>query len=88
MFKITFNQNTSVYASKSKVADRMYIRMQEDYVNDLLRIRGYVYTNQIYESLGVAWDPERENLCLIYDGGNKINFHVQSVNDGFEITID
>ena len=88
MFKITFNQNTSMYTFKSKETDRLYIRIQEDYVNDLLRVRGYIYANQIYEALGVEWNPERENLCLRYDGGNKINFHVQSVEDGFEITID
>ena len=87
MFKITFNQNTSWYASKSKEADRMYIRLQETYVNDLLKYRGYVYINQIYEALGVKWDTERENLCCKYNGGNHIDFNVQSVEDGFEITI-
>ena len=87
MFKITFNQNTSVYAFDSREFNIKYIAQQELYVNDLLKVRGYVYINQIYELFGVKWDPQRENLCLLYNGNNHIDFNIHSVGNGFEITI-
>ena len=89
MFEIAFNQHTSFYAvPNNKEHNLMYVRCQEDYVNDLLKHRGYVYMNEIYTLFGIMWDPKRENPCCIYDGNNYIKFGIQDVDDGFIITID
>lgn len=88
MLTIAFNQQTSVYAEQSNEVNLMIIRHNELYINDLLRFQGYVYLNQIYELLGVKWNPEWDNLCRTYDGHNHFKFLVHSVDDGLEITID
>lgn len=41
------------------------------------KMLGYVYLNEIYERLGVAWDPFWENICM-----------QQDVNDIVKITCD
>lgn len=33
--------------------------------------RGYLYLNQIYERLGIVWDPRNINTCLIRNEENK-----------------
>lgn len=46
----------------------LLIRLVECRINDLLRLRGYVYLNTICEELAVGWSPEDDNPCIIYDG--------------------
>ena len=41
-----------------------FLNLQTDYIMGLARHRGYVYLNQIYELLGIAWDPNQDNPCL------------------------
>lgn len=52
----------------------MLLRHVEQRVNDLVRNRGYIYLNQIYETLGVNWNPEHENPCIIADNRDRIVF--------------
>lgn len=39
----------------------MFLRATENHLKDLLNSRGYIYTNQIYEALGIKWNPKNEN---------------------------
>lgn len=86
--KITFNSKTSPCAGTRIDYNRMFIAQQELYFNDLLKIRGYIYLNTIYEALGVKWDPDWENCCLLYKPGTRITLAIRGVNeDGFDIDI-
>ena len=40
---------------------QMYIQMTEDFLNQCLKARGYLYKNQIYEALSIDWDVKKEN---------------------------
>lgn len=53
-----------------------YLRCKKEYINGLLMCRGYIYLNQIYESLGVKWDSTRMNTCIRYNDNNHIEFHI------------
>lgn len=88
MFTITFNSKTSAYACNEQEGNYLFISYQESYINDLLKHRGYVYTNDIYELFGVEWNPEWENL--VYTDKNKpIKFKIrEKLEDGFVIDID
>ena len=44
--------------------DRMFLSAMEQHLNDLLRHRGYIYFNQIYELMGCPWNPEDRNPCI------------------------
>lgn len=85
---IAFNSKTSPYASTSTEANLMYIRYVETYLNDLLKVRGYIYLNRIYEELGMKWNPEWDNLCLLHKSGASVKFGIRGSNeDGFDIDI-
>lgn len=48
--------------------------------NDILTIwqnREVIYLNQIYEVLGVCWNPENENECLKYDKNYIVQFQFE-----------
>lgn len=86
--QITFNSKTSPCAGAKSDFNRMFIVQQEHYFNALLKIRGYLYLNTIYEALGVEWDTEWENCCLLYKPGTRLTLAIRGVNDdGFDIEI-
>lgn len=86
--KIKFNERTSVEFEKgNKQFNRLFLITQMRYLNDLLKARGYVYMNNIYENLGLAWNPFWENSCIIIDDCKCIKFDIRSVKDGFNVTI-
>lgn len=64
MLKFTFNRETSRNASNDLDVNRMFICHTERYLNDILKVRSYVYLNQIYEAFGVTWDPNWENRIV------------------------
>lgn len=33
---------------------------------EMLRIRGYMYLNQVYEHFSIKWNPENENVLIRY----------------------
>lgn len=86
---ILFNHNTSVNAENNRERNLMFLKSTAMYINELLRVRGYVYLNQINEMFGLAWDPTRdENVCCIYKDTDHIDFKFRSVGTGFVIDID
>lgn len=82
--KIIFNQNTSAQAEDNEELNRMVVTMVCNYINDLLKVRGYIYLNQIYEYFGVKWNIETENHCLT-SKYSPINFVVRNTGNSFEI---
>jgi hypothetical protein len=45
-------------------------------MQDVLKSRGYIYLNQIYEILGIAWDPKQDNHCYTQDDANPVEFSI------------
>lgn len=39
----------------------VFIKTIESWINEKIRHRGYMYLNQIYESLHAPWNPQKEN---------------------------
>ena len=46
----------------------MYLRTMEQYFNDTIRYKGYIYLNRICEMLGIEWNPDDENPCIKNNG--------------------
>lgn len=65
----------------------MFIRQQEIWLNDLLRRKGYVYLNEIYEAFGVKWNPKDRNDCLVYTGAEYLEFDISNAADENSISI-
>lgn len=87
--KITFNSKTSPYAMTDAKYNEMFIRQRENFFNDVLKVRGYIYPNTIYEMLGIKWNPIWNNPCLLYNPCAKLRLVIRDVNeDGFDIDIN
>ena len=80
MLKIKFDRDASSWIKNNYEANILYLRIQETYINDLFKARGYMYKNTIYEILGVKWNPKWKNRCRIYKG-RAICFKPRKVTD-------
>ena len=80
-----FEAGTSPYWEKESAYNEMFIEAQQNYANDRLKANGYLFLNDVYESLGfektkagqvVGWvyDPENPN------GDNYIDFGMMNIH--------
>ena len=63
---ITFDSNNHNWEN-SREYNVVFLMTVERYLNDIIRHRGYVYLNEIYEKLNVRWNPGDENPCIKND---------------------
>ena len=64
MKTITFDK-TSAGWHKHVELNEHFLTLQKAYIIEKLSCRGYLYLNEVYESLGVEWDPHNENAVWI-----------------------
>lgn len=78
---------------KDQVFNMMYLKAQQNYFNDILRNRGYVFLRDVYECLGfpitqtslfVGWYYDPTNTFV----DNYIDFDVHVKEDGSDIELD
>lgn len=84
METLHFNE-TSMGWTKNDATNRHWLQLQIDYLQELLKYRGYLYLNQIYETLGIEWDPEKVNICYRLESGVKIDMQP---GQGFEYVVE
>lgn len=65
----------------------IFLRRQQDYANDLLRTRGYVFLNEIYDMLGIPRSTAGQTVGWVYDenkpvGDNFIDFGIYKNVEG------
>ena len=78
----------------------MYLRHQQNYANELLRSRGYVFLNDVYDMLGIRRTKAGQIVGWVYDEKNPnidnyidfgiYNVHYEGARDfvnGFECSI-
>lgn len=68
MQMIHFGKNAIGWC-KNPELNKHFLRQQVYYLKEKCRFREYIYLNQIYEDLGVTWDPERDNICYLSKNG-------------------
>lgn len=64
MYTIKFDKNNPYFNPSKQEANMLFLQTQEYYINDILLYRGYIYMNQIFETLGCEWNPDNENVCI------------------------
>lgn len=78
--KIKFDRN-SPYWSGMTNADSQFLMIQGTYLMEQFKHRGYIYLNQVYDALGVGWDPRKENVCWI-KGRDRFVIDYQQMDSG------
>lgn len=76
-----FFDETCLGWQKDPEYNLMYLRQQQNYANDLLRSRGHVFLNEIYDMLGMLRSEAGQAVGWIYDeknpnGDNYIDFGI------------
>lgn len=71
--------------SKDPETNLMFLKCQQRYANDLLKARGYVFLNDIYEMLGINKTKAGQIVGWIYDeknpnGDNYIDFGIYDIH--------
>lgn len=71
----------STQFEKDPELNLMFLRKQQDYANDLLRSRGHVFLNEIYDMLGLPRTKKGQMVGWIYDtknptGDNYVDFGI------------
>ena len=81
---LKFNRDTSIVAMEDREWNTLFLRTSLMSMQDLLKSRGYIYLNEIYAILGIAWDPKQDNNCYTQDDANPVEF---SILFGTELTV-
>ena len=64
----------------------MYLRRQQEFANEMLRARGHLYLNEVYDMLGFPRTKAGQIVGWIYDdknpnGDNYVDFNIYDVTD-------
>ena len=65
-----FDEN-SPYWTEDIEYNREFLRLQQQYFNDLLRARGYILLNEVYKQLGIPTSESFKSIGWIYDPSNE-----------------
>lgn len=78
--EVTFGPESTNWASNPEY-NRIFIKTQENYMNDLLRHRGHLFLNEVYDSLGVPRTREGAVLGWVWeDNSSRIVYDVTEVH--------
>lgn len=64
----------------------MFLRKQQDYANDVLKSRGHLFLNEVYDMLGIPRSKAGQVVGWLYDernphGDNYVDFGIYDLND-------
>ena len=86
--KIAVFDKCSVNWTKSRECNIYFLHYVQDYINGVIKHRGYMYLNQICEHLGVEWNPDWDNPCIRNDERRIVNFStVERSENSFLVNI-
>lgn len=73
--------------SKDPEASLMFLRRQQDYANEILKTRGHLFLNEVYDMLGIPRSAKGQVAGWIYDennerGDNYVDFGIYANKEG------
>jgi hypothetical protein len=82
-YRFIFDRNTSKNWSPQRTTNQIFLRVQQQYANDLLNSRGYLFLNDVLDMLGIDRTPagQRVGWCNT-DGGDTDGYVDFGVFDG------
>lgn len=67
-----FFDESSPYWEKNAEYNLTFLKAQQRYANDMLKSRGYLYLNEVYDMLGLEWSEAGQIIGWIYDDENPV----------------
>lgn len=75
--EILFDEFSSLFElEKGNEFNKCVVKTQLVYLNNRYRTQGYMYENDIYEILGLMWNPYKSNTCWIYDRDGELEITI------------
>ena len=80
-----FFDETSRYWKKSSDYNMMFLRAQQAYANEMLRIKGHMFLNEVYDLVGIDRTRDGQRIGWIYNpkdpnANNFIDFGLYDIN--------
>lgn len=81
-----FDEWNSAEHNKDPEYNLMFLRRQQDYANELLKSRGHLFLNEVYDMLGIQRTQAGQVVGWIYDeknpnGDNYVDFGIYNLDD-------
>lgn len=88
-YTIIFNENSYKYDKEDAEANYFFVKAELKYLMDVFECRKYLYMNQVFEFLGIKWNPKHENKVLLLEDYAKTDnpFSFKKTDDKNEIVI-
>ncbi len=64
---IIFDEKSPHWSTDSFEFNKLFIKSQLHYAATLYRAKGYIYTEKVYDLLGIEWNPYMDNKCWILE---------------------
>jgi hypothetical protein len=72
-YSVIFDEGNEHY-SKQPGYNQMFIKTQEQYANDKMRVNGFIFLNEVYEMLGLPRTPEGQFVGWLASDEKRIDF--------------
>lgn len=84
-YAILYDENTSEVYEPDHEYNMMFLRSEQQYANDRLRVRGYLYLNEVYDRLGIDGSKMGQIVGWVYEPNNPdydnfVDFGVREVD--------
>lgn len=84
MYSVTFNEESTFWMN-NRDYNLCFLKIQQNYANDLLKNRTYLFLNEVYLMLGIRMKDFGEFVGWIYDeknliGDNFVDFGINEHN--------
>lgn len=84
--------SSSIHWEKNREFNRLFLKAQQNYFNDILKHKGFVFLRDVYEGLGFPITAESVVVGWVYEennpiGDNFIDFSIEE-NDEDELNPD
>jgi hypothetical protein len=80
-YEVKFDEESPNWNSEPEY-NEIFLKVQENWFNDLLRTRGHVFLNEVYAGLGFDHTPAGAVIGWAYSKNKHIEFKVEQLSNG------
>lgn len=67
-----FDEKCDAYVSRDPESNRYFLMMQQNYANEKLRNRGYLFLNEVYDMIGIPRTKAGQVVGWLYNERNPV----------------